>query len=167
MPVSEALMYEGRTLTISWRDNQTLPPRELITQASGICFTDEGEIVLVASKDGHWSLPGGHLEPGEDAQQALVREVWEEACAVVESMAYLGAQQVDDPGEPGGLTRYYQTRFWARVRLEPFRPQFETYQRITITPTAFLHTLQWSTTRVAQAMLEAALAQEQRFLVRS
>jgi ADP-ribose pyrophosphatase YjhB (NUDIX family) len=63
-------------------------------------------------------LPGGHPEGNETPQEALVREVWEEACAVVERAAYLGAQQVTDEH---GKT-YYQTRFWARVKLESFTP---------------------------------------------
>lgn len=117
-------------------------------------------IILVAGEDGTWSLPGGHPEPGETIEQTLVREVREEACAIVEHLAYLGAQQVDDPSAPSGLTRYYQTRFWARVHLEPFHPQFETLRRTLATPKDFLSLLSWGHTKIVQALFDIAIEQE-------
>jgi ADP-ribose pyrophosphatase YjhB (NUDIX family) len=135
----------------------------LVTQASGVCFTEEGRIVLVAGPDRRWALPGGHPRPGEKAEEAFVREVREEACAVVQHLAYLGAQQVDDPEVATGPRRTFQVRFWARVTLEPFEPRFETLDRKLVAPAAFVETLAWRTARIAQALLEAALAEEARF----
>jgi len=57
-------------------------------------------------------------------------------------------------------------RFWARVELKRFRPQFERTQRTLVSPSAFLATLNWGTTQIARAMLDAALAEEARFNVR-
>ncbi len=160
MRLVEQPTWEGRPLTIEWLPAPFTPPRDLVTQASGVCFTGDGEIVLVAGAKRTWSLPGGHLEPGETPEETLAREVREEACAEIRHSVYLGAQRVDDPQNPEGLTCYYQTRFWARVRLEPFTPQFERLYRVCVPPSAFLTTLQWGTTRIAQALLEAALAAE-------
>ena len=139
----EYATYEGRALTITWNPSSTPPPRALITQATGICFTGDGYILLVAGEDSRWSLPGGHPEPGETIEQVFVREIQEEACARVEHLVYLGAQQIDDPEASCGLTRYYQTRFWARVRLEAFEPQFEITQRKLVLPEDVLALLSW------------------------
>lgn len=161
--ISEENIYEGRVLKTTWSASRTPPPRALITQASGLCFTNDGLIILIAGEEGTWSLPGGHPEPGETIEQTLVREVREEACAVVEHLAYLGAQQVDDPSAPTGLTRYYQTRFWARVHLEPFHPQFEILHRTLAPPKNFLSQLSWGHTKIAQALFAIAIEQERVF----
>lgn len=127
---------------------------ERTTQASGVCFTDTGQIVLVSGGDERWGLPGGHPETGETIEEALVREVWEEACAVVESAVYLGAQRVDDPAESAP---YYQTRWWARVRVLEFKPEFEIRERRLIAPEDLVATLNWQTAATAEAVFQAAL----------
>src|SRR5690349_283376 len=39
---------------------------------------NQGHILLLREADGSWELPGGGLEHGEDARQALGREIAEE-----------------------------------------------------------------------------------------
>ena len=55
-----------------------------VAQAGGIAFRGEGRdvsILLVSSKKqpGFWIFPKGHVEPGETAAEAGVRETLEEA----------------------------------------------------------------------------------------
>ena len=98
------------------------PPDSAITQSYGFCFTPDGLVVLVQAHDGFWKLPGGQLEAGETARDALVREAAEEACARVIDCRYLACQHVWDPQAPHGPSSHYQTRWWARVELDAWEP---------------------------------------------
>ncbi len=52
---------------------------------------DEDRFLLVRSRDGrHWVLPKGHIDPGESAEEAAVREVREEAGVVGKIVSRLG-----------------------------------------------------------------------------
>ena len=154
--VREMLTYDGRTVILSWWPAPYWPPPERITQASGVCYTERGQVVLVVGQRGQRALPGGHLEPWEAPWEALIREVREEACAAVLQHAYLGAQRVDDPAAPDGLAEYYQLRYWARVRLEPFAARHETIARLLAPPNQVLAALGWRATQVATRYLAAA-----------
>jgi ADP-ribose pyrophosphatase YjhB (NUDIX family) len=100
-----------------------MPPPHLVTQALGLCFTADGLVVMVTWDGRQWSFPGGTVEDGESVEQALVREVAEEACARVARCQYLASQHVADPLNPDGRPSYYQTRWWARIELDPGSPK--------------------------------------------
>jgi 8-oxo-dGTP diphosphatase len=59
-----------------------------------LAYDQDGRLLLVqranAPGRGLWSLPGGHVEPGEDDAAALVREMAEETNLVVEPGALIG-----------------------------------------------------------------------------
>src|SRR4029077_14964252 len=44
---------------------------------------EDGRIVLLENERGEWELPGGRVEPGEDAAACLVREFAEELGAAI------------------------------------------------------------------------------------
>jgi 8-oxo-dGTP diphosphatase len=57
--------------------------RQPAKRAAGcVVYRDDGAggrlILLIHDKYGSWTLPKGHLEPGEDEQAAAIREVFEE-----------------------------------------------------------------------------------------
>jgi ADP-ribose pyrophosphatase YjhB (NUDIX family) len=111
-----------------------MPPTHLVTQALGLCFTADGLVVMVTWDGRQWSFPGGTVEDGESVEQALVREVAEEACARVVRCQYLASQHVADPLNPDGRPSYYQSRWWARVELDPWQPQDEMIARRLVPP---------------------------------
>lgn len=66
----------------------------LLTPAAGACIRDgEGRILLLRRTDGDnlWSFPGGMMEPGEGAVDAVKREVREEIGLEVEPVTLIGA----------------------------------------------------------------------------
>jgi 8-oxo-dGTP pyrophosphatase MutT (NUDIX family) len=67
-----------------------------VPQAGGIAFRRDGgelSILLVTSKKqpGFWIFPKGHVEPGETAAQAGVRETMEEAGVSGDLLGPIGA----------------------------------------------------------------------------
>ncbi len=67
----------------------------------------EGQLLLVrrASRHGrgNWQLPGGFIEPNETMEQAVAREVLEEAGVVAEVEAVLGLRSRYDPESGNGM----------------------------------------------------------------
>jgi 8-oxo-dGTP pyrophosphatase MutT (NUDIX family) len=144
--------HEGRSITFSWVGERPVTLRRVYALA----FDGAGDMLLVgdgASSD-YW-LPGGGVEAGESATEALERELLEEAAATILTLSYLGAQQVDDP-----LAEVEHQGFYCcRVQLaEDFVPQLEVKERLLVPPERFLDTLFWARTDPkAEMLLEKAL----------
>jgi len=47
--------------------------------AGGVVTNGEGEVLMVSQHGTSWSLPKGHLDPGESALAAARREIYEES----------------------------------------------------------------------------------------
>ncbi len=117
---SQIIDWLGKKITLTWikldRDSD-LNKFKPITQAYGVCFNDEGEILILDQKgDEEWTLPGGTVEPGETPKETLTREVMEEADVTLTDILVLGVQRVDDPSNTGPKGKsHYQARFVARI----------------------------------------------------
>tara|TARA_Y100000814_G_scaffold202875_1_gene149548 strand:+ start:432 stop:854 length:423 start_codon:yes stop_codon:yes gene_type:complete len=46
--------------------------------AGGIIYNDKNEVVIVNQNHDSWSLPKGHIDPGESSLKAALREIYEE-----------------------------------------------------------------------------------------
>lgn len=64
--------------------------------AGGIVFrtkktSDDIEILLIQDSKGRWTIPKGHIEPGENAKETAIREIGEEAGLFhIEILMWLG-----------------------------------------------------------------------------
>ncbi len=57
---------------------------------AGLVYNDKDEILMVESPRRGWEYPGGMVEPGEALQDALIREIKEEAGVDVEITGFIG-----------------------------------------------------------------------------
>jgi 8-oxo-dGTP diphosphatase len=78
--------------------------------ASAAIFRD-GLVLLVergkGALPGTWSLPGGHIEPGERARDAALREVGEETGVKAEILGLTDVHDVLIKSDEGQLTAHY------------------------------------------------------------
>src|SRR5690349_6064506 len=71
--------------------------------AGGVVVNQQGEILVVSQHGTSWSLPKGHLDPGEDAMTAAKREIYEESgVSDLEYIRDLGTYERYRIGKAGG-----------------------------------------------------------------
>jgi len=109
-----------RVEEVFWGDSQrvrltTGPPtlvesHEHVRSVHAVAFHSDG-ILIVQNRDGSWTFPGGRLEGGESMQDALQRELWEEARArIVPDYQPLAATRIDFVNRvPGRVYRVHPT----------------------------------------------------------
>jgi len=83
-------------------------PDGLLPAAYAAVRNVEGQVLLVRrTDDGNWELPGGRVDVGESASQAVIREVAEEADVAIKVSGVVGVYS--DPGHvlayPAGEVR--------------------------------------------------------------
>lgn len=71
---------------------------QLRVGCSAVIFNETREKVLLTQRadNGHWCLPGGHMESGESAAEACEREVFEETGLKVRATRLLGVYSNPD-----------------------------------------------------------------------
>lgn len=124
----------------------TLPERERITSTHILCFSGNKLLMVMHDKRG-WDIPGGHVEPGEEIERSLVREVDEEAAAIAKELRLFALYQLHVPTPPADY-RYPHPRSYiccfigTLERLLPFPAKFETKDRRLFAPDE-VRTLEW------------------------
>lgn len=101
--------------------------------AGGVVLDPQGRVLVVNQNNNSWSLPKGHLDPGEDALTAARREIREESGVeelelLKELGTYerprLGLRGGDDPAERKRITLFlFRTGQTALKPLDPQNPE--------------------------------------------
>lgn len=80
------------------KNNQNKFPRGVEIVGSAIIENKKGEILLVRSPkwSNKWTMPGGHIEPGEKIEEALLREVEEEVGLKLKSQGIVAHGELID-----------------------------------------------------------------------
>jgi 8-oxo-dGTP pyrophosphatase MutT (NUDIX family) len=103
--------FAGRTRVASHAGPDEFAPVILIQQSGAIVVrldTDEPQVLLVTAKRNpkRWIFPKGHIERGETAEEAALREAREEAGVVGKSIGPAGALEYHFLGA-GFKVEYY------------------------------------------------------------
>ena len=124
----------GQDWVESWHPPELPAPDGRPNGSAGICFTPEGEVVLVTGPGAGWAFPGGRPEGDEGWRDTLDREVLEEACAVVEDATLLGFMRGEWVGGRVRGMALVRSLWCADVKLEPWEPRHETTGRLIVAP---------------------------------
>jgi len=87
----------------------------LVPAVTGIIHNDAGEVLMVYSTDEFWGTPGGAIDPGETAAEAVVREIREELGVQVEPTALLAVYYLHVTYPHGDQVDYTSLAFRCRV----------------------------------------------------
>jgi ADP-ribose pyrophosphatase YjhB (NUDIX family) len=101
--------------------------------AGGVVVNAAGEILVVSQRGTSWSLPKGHIDAGETALEAAMREIWEESgVSELELVRELGTYERHKIGVDGGDDRSELktiTMFLFRTMQTELRPGIERIRR--------------------------------------
>ncbi|QFT89642.1 NUDIX domain protein [Bacillus sp. THAF10] len=124
---------------LTWKAQQSPPPRDLVTSVHGFCFF-EGKLLLVNLNDRGWDFPGGHIEQGESPEACFQREAMEEAYVSGEC-TLLGCIEVDHTENPNWnnqspypMVGYQMFYCMDIISFHPFEAKFESFDRTLIEP---------------------------------
>ena len=111
-------------------------PRLKVMACMVIVCTGDGNVAIARPKRG-WGLPGGHVEPGETAEQGAIREVYEETAVRVKKLRVVGGWLAEKlfPSElnKNAPQKSYQLLFVADAEsIDEFAERFEIIERAFI-----------------------------------
>jgi len=104
-------------------DDATAQGRPLRHRSAGAVVIHDGRCLLLR-RGRAWSFPKGHVEPGETAEDAALREVREETGLEIALLGYVGATRYEFRSDGGRLNLKHVSWFAGQpvggsLRLEP------------------------------------------------
>lgn len=115
--------------------------------ASAAIFDETGRVLVglrgKGPRPGVWSLPGGHIEPGETAREAALREVYEETAIRAQILGLVDINDIIARSDDGQLRAHYLlTIFYGRYLDGEIRAgddcleaRFVTAEELSVLPT--------------------------------
>lgn len=138
--------WNGTKYRFTFIDTDKYKEFSPLTQAYGVCFTEDGQVVIGRHEPNkEWCLPGGKIEPGETPEETLVRELDEELSLEPIKFQLLGVQKVEFLDEPEKKP-IYQLRYVAIVKITELTPDPDhnlLWERIIINPDEFTQFILW------------------------
>ena len=150
----------GQDWLVSWHPPDD-PPAGRSHGAAGICVASGDQLVLISHDGTWWGFPAGRPEPGEDIEETLRRELWEEAGVRVVSALLLGFARSECLAGPEAGLVLVRSYWRAEVEVLAWQPQFEIVHRRMIPATQARHQVRdpdEAAARISQrALIEAHL----------
>jgi 8-oxo-dGTP pyrophosphatase MutT (NUDIX family) len=123
-----AVVANGGEWLTAWRP-PVAPPEGVAHGASGICVTDDGDVILISQHNDRWEWPGGRPEGTETWEETFRREMLEETCSVVREATLLGfCRSRCLTGHEKGLA-LVRSVWRGTVDVLPWEPRFEVRRR--------------------------------------
>lgn len=120
---------------IKYIDENSLPTKKDLISAVFL-LAIKGSKILAIKNDRGWEVPGGHVEPGETSEEALIREVEEEAGTTFSNAKLLAMIESNDQGKyKDKVMLIYTTN---NFKLKEFTPSEDAFERDVIEIKDFL-----------------------------
>ena len=125
----EVRTFGERRFRLTLVATSEMPPGENISAAHCLGFDHHGRVLLARHVERDWTIPGGHVEPGESPEEAVHRETIEEAAAVIRQPELVAVERIElldgDP-DPRYPVPAFQVFFVATVvQLDTLVPNAE------------------------------------------
>ena len=132
--------YFGSKITAQTLGLSFIPPLKQTITAHCIPVTDDGKVVAVDVINRGVDMPGGHIDEGETAEDAMHRETHEETYVTVDEPVLIDVWKLSSDNERIGLTeKPYLLLYAAKVKsIEDFVPNEEVGERLVLTPDEFV-----------------------------
>lgn len=107
MTIQEKTIYGEGEVTLTFLDKNDWMKAGTPNATSVHCFVTKGEDVLFTVNPRGIDIIGGHVESGENNEQALLRESMEEASIIPLKYELIGAISVNNEKNPKALEKGY------------------------------------------------------------
>ncbi|MDO8729070.1 MAG: NUDIX hydrolase [bacterium] len=99
----------GQVLNVVYREGDPLADLgdRVFQGVHAFCFCGDRLVVVYAKEKRYWAPPGGGIEPGENYEQAVIREVKEETNMKVLYQELIGYQDIYEPNRVIRQTRSF------------------------------------------------------------